>query len=323
MQIIEKDLKKWQKDYFSQESVSFPMNKENLHYPVMWREVLQFLNPGNKKVIVDCTVGLGGHALKILPRLKGESLYIGIDKDNDSLHIAQSRLKDFQDKLVLLNDDFRNIDKILQGLNVGEVDAFLFDLGLSRYQLDNADRGFSFLREGPLDMRMDKSSFLCAYDLVNNLSEKELSLIFEKFGEERYSRRIARLLVQERRKNPFFSTGQLKDVVLRAIPARNVRQRIHPATRVFQALRIAVNRELDCLSEGLEKAVEYLSARGRIVVVSFHSLEDRIVKRVFRRHSHARILKVLTKKPLIPGANELKENISSRSAKLRAVERFL
>ena len=162
MQIIEKDSKKWQKVYFNEEPVSFPMNKESLHYPVMWREVLEFLNPENKKVIVDCTVGVGAHALKILPRLKGKSLYIGIDKDNDSLDIAQSHLQDFQDKLVLINDDFRNIDKILEGLNVREVDAFLFDLGLSRYQLSDAERGFTFLKEGPLDMRMDRNSFLCA-----------------------------------------------------------------------------------------------------------------------------------------------------------------
>ncbi|MCD6583766.1 MAG: 16S rRNA (cytosine(1402)-N(4))-methyltransferase RsmH [Candidatus Omnitrophica bacterium] len=313
MLTIERDSKKWQK-------VSF--NKEIAHYPVMHKEVMHYLIPIVRKVIVDCTLGIGSHALKLLPHLKEGTILIGIDKDGDSLEVARQRLRSFKDKVVLVKDDFRNIDVILDNLGFNKADAFLFDLGVSSFQLSDPQRGFSFLREGPLDMRMDRESFLCAYDLVNNLSERELAIIFEKFGQERYSRRIAHFLVEERKKSPLSTTGQLRDTILRAIPKRNTYHRIHPATRIFQALRIAVNRELDCLKEGLEKAIPRLSGGGRIIVISFHSLEDRIVKNTFRKFSASKVLNILTKKPLVPTLEEITENVRSRSAKLRAAERI-
>lgn len=313
MLVIDKDSKKWQKDF---------SKGEMLHYPVMYGEIVEYLNLKDKRVVVDCTIGVGSHALKILPHMRMDSVYIGIDKDGESLNLAQSRLADFEGKAILVNDDFRNLDHILQNLHIKEVDAFLFDLGLSMYQLSDSERGFSFSQEGPLDMRMDRRAFLCAYDLVNNLSEKELGVIFEKFGEEHYSRRIAHLLVKQRQKSPFFTTRQLRDVILHALPKKRIKYRIHPATRVFQALRIAVNRELDCLQEGIQKAIDRLSSGGRIVVISFHSLEDRIVKHTFKKYSLIKELSILTKKPLTPSDAEVRENSASRSAKLRAAEKI-
>ncbi|MCD6228825.1 MAG: 16S rRNA (cytosine(1402)-N(4))-methyltransferase [Candidatus Omnitrophota bacterium] len=313
MLTIERDSKKWQK-------VSF--DKKIMHYPVMYKEVITYLTPATRKVIVDCTLGIASHALKILPHLKEGAIFIGIDKDGDSLEVARQRLGNFKDKVILVKDDFRNIDVVLDSLGITRADAFFFDLGVSSFQLSDPQRGFSFLREGPLDMRMDRESFLCAYDLVNNLSEKELAIIFERFGQERYSRRIAHFLVEERKKSPLSTTGQLRDTILRAIPKRYTSHRIHPATKIFQALRIVVNRELDCLKEGVEKAICRLSRGGRIVVISFHSLEDRIVKNTFKKFSASKVLNILTKKPLVPTSEELAENIRSRSAKLRAAERI-
>jgi 16S rRNA (cytosine1402-N4)-methyltransferase len=294
-----------------------------VHYPVMYREVLELLDLEGKEVVVDCTVGIGSHALKILSHLKKDSIFIGIDKDGDSLEIAKARLKQFEGKYILVKEDFRNLDKVLNDLSIEKAEAFFFDLGVSGYQLSCPERGFSFLKEGPLDMRMDRSAFLCAYDLVNNLSEQELCTIFEKFGQERFSRKIAHTLVRKRRKEPLSTTSQLKRIILEAVPRKSLKYRIHPATRVFQALRIAVNRELDSLTEGLNKAVRYLAKGGRIVVISFHSLEDRIVKSTFKNLASQGILRILTKKPLTPKEDELRENISSRSAKLRAAEKLL
>ncbi len=312
MLVIDSDLKKWQKDC-SEETMT--------HYPVLYREVLQYLAVEDKKVVLDCTCGMGSHALKMLPRMREDSLYIGIDKDSDSLDIARQQLVSFKNRVVLVNEDFRNLDLVLRSLAIEKVDAVLMDLGISTYQLMDSERGFSFSKEGPLDMRMDRQSFLCAADLINNLSEKELALIFERFGEERFARRIAHSVVEQRRKNPFSTTTQLRDLILHAVPLRSRKYRIHPATRVFQALRIAVNRELDSLSEGIEKAIACLAPKGRIAAISFHSLEDRIVKHTFKKHSLAKEVFILTKKPVSPAEAELKENNASRSAKLRAAEK--
>lgn len=315
MQITERTLKKWPKD-------SSPEREGQSHYPVMFREVLDYLNLTGTKVIVDCTLGMGSHALRILPFLSRNSLYIGLDKDAESLKMAQERLKGFPGRVICVKEDFRNLDVVLNKLNIPGADNFLFDLGISSYQLDEPDRGFSFNLHGPLDMRMDRQSFVSAYDLVNNLSERELQLIFEKFGQERFSRRIAHLLVEKRRHAPLFDTEQLKSIIITAIPVKNRHNRLHSATRVFQALRIAVNRELDCLKEGLNKALERLNPKGRIVVLSFHSLEDRIVKICFRDFAAGSSARILTKKPIAPGSQEVGENKRSRSAKLRAIEKL-
>jgi 16S rRNA (cytosine1402-N4)-methyltransferase len=291
------------------------------HYPVMHKEVLKYLDVKNKKVVVDCTLGVGSHASKIFEAMGKQGFFVGIDKDIDSLKAARQKLKLSGNNFHLEKMDFININKVLDNLNIEGVDAFLFDLGISTYQLSNPERGFSFLKEGPLDMRMDRDYFLSAYDLINNLSENELGSIFRKFGEERYSRRIAHYLVQERKDEPISTTTQLADIVKDAVPLKNRYQRIHPATRIFQSLRIAVNRELEALETGLNKAISFLNKGGRIGVISFHSLEDRIVKHTFKSYASSGSLKIITKKPIIPGDNEKEENPASRSAKLRVAEK--
>jgi len=293
-----------------------------VHYPVMYKEVIKELSLKNKRIIVDCTVGVGSHALKLFEAMDRNSVLIGIDKDNDSLRVARVRLKKYESRFELFKEDFRNLDLVLGNLGIEKADIFFFDLGISSFQLSDSQRGFSFSKDGPLDMRMDKRSFLCAYDIVNYLSEYELNAIFKKFGEERFSRRIAHLVVEKRRCEPISTTSQLKDVVLEAVPRRHYSFR-HPATKIFQALRIVVNRELESLGMGIKKAVEHLSCKGRIGVIAFHSLEDRIVKHTFRDLSLRGVIKLVNKKPFIPKTEELKENISSRSAKLRVAEKII
>jgi len=295
---------------------------KTVHYPVMYREAIEELSLRNKKIIVDCTIGVASHALKFFEAMDKDSILIGIDKDDESLRVARMRLKKYESRFELFKDDFRNLDLILNNLGIREADIFFFDLGISTFQLSDSQRGFSFSKDGPLDMRMDKMSFLCAYDIVNYLSEYELNAIFKKFGEERFSRRIAHLVVEKRRQEPISTTSQLKDVVLEAVPRRHYSFR-HPATRIFQALRIVVNRELESLEMGIKKAIEHLSCGGRIGVVTFHSLEDRIVKHTFRDLSLKGVVKLVNKKPFTPKTEELKENISSRSAKLRVAEKII
>ena len=293
-----------------------------VHYPVMYREVVKELSLKNKKVVVDCTIGVGSHALKFLEAMDKDSVLIGIDKDGDSLEIARMKLKRYEPRFKLFKEDFRKLDFVLDNLGIEKADVFFFDLGISSFQLSDSQRGFSFLKDGPLDMRMDRKSFLCAYDIVNYLSEYELNAIFKKFGEERFSRRIAHLVVEKRRGEPISTTSQLKDVVLEAIPKKHHSFR-HPATRIFQALRIVVNRELESLEIGIKKAVDRLSYGGRIAVITFHSLEDRIVKHTFRDLSLKGDIKLVNKKPFIPKTEELEENAPSRSAKLRVAEKAI
>jgi len=296
--------------------------KEVFHYPVMHREIIELLDIKNKKIIVDCTAGLGSHALRFAEIMRPDSYYIGIDKDEETLKIVNDKLVKTNIKFSLVKGNFSDVDGILKKLGILKADVFLFDLGISMYQLTDPERGFSFTREGPLDMRMDRESFISAYDLVNNLSEFELENIFRKFGEERYARKVAHVLVEKRQKEPISSTTQLTQVILSAMPPTVFKYKIHPATRIFQALRIAVNRELEVLKTGLEKAVNLLSSGGRIGVISFHSLEDRIVKHTFKEFDSRGILKILTKKPITPGKEELEENIASRSGKLRIAEKI-
>jgi len=296
--------------------------KEACHYPVMYREVLELLDVEKRKVVVDCTAGIGSHSYKLLEAMGKEGFLIGIDRDQNSLNVANARLEPFKGRFSLVRDNFVNLDKILGDLDIEKVDAFLFDLGISTYQLSDSARGFSFLEEGPLDMRMDKDSFLSAYDLVNNLSEVELGNIFKKFGEERYSRRVAHFLVGVRKDKPISTTSQLRDLIIQAIPGKARGGRIHPATRIFQALRIAVNRELETIGAALSCAVSHLGRGGRIGVISFHSLEDRIVKHLYKDYSAKNILKIINRKPFIPTEEERGENRPSRSAKLRVAEKI-
>ena len=287
------------------------------HYPVMYREVIEQLALVDKKVVVDCTVGMGTHSHKLLEAMPRDGRLVGIDKDEESLNIARVKLEDFKGRFNLIKSNFAQIKDVLASLQLKSVDAFLFDLGISTYQLNNPERGFSFLREGPLDMRMDREAYLSAADLVETLSESELSDIFYKFGEERYARKIAAAVVAGRKRQPITTTTALAQVVSGSVPARMRHMRIHPATRIFQALRIAVNRELDVIEDALRTAVSLLNKNGRIAVISFHSLEDRIVKHTFRDLCAKGQLELAVKKPLVPGEEELRENNASRSAKLR------
>ncbi len=289
------------------------------HFPVMCKEVVEYLDLKNKEWIVDCTLGLGSHSYHILKN--SQARIIGIDKDKEALVLAKERLAEFENRVFLFYEDFKNLDKILKTLGLEKIDGAVFDLGASLYQFSSFERGFSFLREGPLDMRMDRESMpISAYDLVNNLSEKELDYIFKEYGQEKAHRRIARYIVEERKLYPIATTLRLAEIVVRASKAKSLR--IHPATRVFQALRIVVNRELDSLRETLKKVVNYLSEGGRICVISFHSLEDKIVKDVFKVFHLEGILRKITTQALKPSSWELKLNPSSRSAKLRVAEKI-
>ncbi|MFA5259720.1 MAG: 16S rRNA (cytosine(1402)-N(4))-methyltransferase RsmH [Candidatus Omnitrophota bacterium] len=302
-------------------TLSHMENKNPEHTPVMLNEVIEYLRLPKGGCLVDCTLGLGGHAEAAAAVLGEQGRIIGIDRDSDSLAVARGRL----DKQCLhcdfVHEDFRKIDFILEQCRATQVDGMLFDLGISSFQLDNPERGFSLMSEGPLDMRMDQEAAFSAYDLINSLSEKELSSILKIYGEERLHNRIARFLVAERGHRPIESTSDLKEIVLKALPPRYKRQKIHPATRTFQAFRIAVNRELESLEIALDKCMGFLKPGARVAVISFHSLEDRIVKHKFRLLSQQGFFNILTKKPSRPSEEEVRDNPRARSARLRVGEK--
>ncbi len=292
------------------------------HTPVMLEEILGYLNLSPGKVIVDATLGTGGHTEAVLGRISPCGKLIGIDRDQVSLKVAKTRLRNYAEYCEFVYGNFSDIDVILKKLNIKKVDGILFDLGISSFQLEEPERGFSFQSDGPLDMRLDRNTHISAYDLVNNLNEEEISHLLWSFGQERWHNRIARFLVKERGKRPISTTSELTQVVVRAIPYRYRHYRIHAATRTFQALRIAVNRELETLESGIVKAIAALEKNGRICVISFHSLEDRIVKLKFRLAAQEGLIKIITPKPLTPGETEARVNPSSRSSKLRVAERL-
>ena len=291
------------------------------HVPVMTAEVLQQLRPEQGGLFVDCTVGLGGHARVLLEA--GASRLIGFDRDLDALARARETLAPWSDRVELVHADYRNIDEVLDSRQIAHVDGALADLGVSSMQFDAPGRGFSFQRDEPLDMRMDRTAHETAADLVSRSSEQDLANAIFQYGEERFSRRIARALVEARREAPVDTTGRLAAIVRRAIPHRGGHMRIDPATKTFQALRIWVNRELDGLDRFVEAAARRLRAGARLVVITFHSLEDRNVKHTLRAlQQRAGLLQVLTKKPLVPTGDEVDRNPRARSAKLRAAERL-
>jgi 16S rRNA (cytosine1402-N4)-methyltransferase len=287
----------------------------------MTAEVLQHLRPERGGLFVDCTVGLGGHSRALLEN--GVTRLIGLDRDRDALVRAGETLSPWRDQVELVHADYRSLADVLDGRHVAQVDGALADLGVSSMQFDEPGRGFSFQRDEPLDMRMDRTSGETAAQLVARVDEGELADVIFKFGEERFSRRIAKALVRERVEAPIDSTARLAAIVRRAVPRRGY-SRIDPATRTFQALRIWVNRELDGLDRFVETAVRRLRAGARLVVISFHSLEDRIVKHTLRalEHGGEAGIRVLTKRPLVPGDEEVRRNPRARSAKLRAAERI-
>jgi 16S rRNA (cytosine1402-N4)-methyltransferase len=289
------------------------------HVPVLATEVVQQLRPERGGVFVDCTVGLGGHARALLAN--GAERVIGLDRDVDALALARQTLQPWLDRVELVHSDFRGVSAVLDRLGIPLVDGALADLGVSSLQLEAAGRGFSFQRDEPLDMRMDRSEGETAADLIAGSSERDLADAIFRYGEERYSRRIARAVVQARRESPIETTGRLAAIVRRAIPRRGP-MRIDPATRTFQALRIWVNRELDGLDSFLLSVGRRLRAGARLVVITFHSLEDRIVKHTFRALERGdQAFTVLTKKPIVPTDEEMHRNPRSRSAKLRVAER--
>ena len=286
----------------------------------MVAEVLEHLGPGRGGVFVDCTVGLGGHATQLLEA--GAARLIGLDRDPGALEVARERLARFGDRVELVHTDYREVGRVLDARTIEGVDGVLADLGVSSMQLDAPGRGFSFRRNDPLDMRMDTSAGPTAADLIAAADERALADVIYQFGEERHARRVARFLVEARKAGRIETTGQLADVVRRAVPRKGF-VRIDPATRTFQAIRIWVNRELDGLDAFVSDVARRLNPAGRMAVITFHSLEDRIVKHTLRQiQATGEVgLKVLTKRPLVPSGEELERNPRARSAKLRVAER--
>lgn len=295
------------------------------------------LSPRPGGVYVDGTIGGGGHALGILQASSPDGILLGFDRDAEALAAASRRLSPFEGRVRLFHANFTHLSEILAEESIEAVDGMVLDLGVSSHQLDTPERGFSFQQDAPLDMRMDTASGMTAADLVNTLAEQELERIIRDFGEERWARRIAAAIVTKRREAPVLTTLQLAGIVSRAIPRAKWEARLHPATRTFQAIRIAVNGELESLAKVLGDAVEALAPGGRLAVISFHSLEDRIVKTAFNELAQGcvclkgvprcvcgrvPVVKKLTGKPVTAGPGEIANNLRSRSAKLRAVEKL-
>jgi len=293
---------------------------EVIHRPVLLKESVDLLTGNGGRIYVDCTLGLGGHAKEILSRRK-DIFLVGLDRDEEALELARENLKEYEGRFVLYKANFADLDLVLKEEGIARVDGFLFDLGVSMYQL-KSERGFSFQIEAPLDMRMDKSQSLTAYRVVNEYSEKKLAEIISKYGEERFAKRIAKAIVKRRKEKPIRTTLELAEIISSAVPPSYRYGRIHPATKTFQAIRIEVNKELENLKVALEKTPQHLNLKGRLVVISFHSLEDRIVKRFLKEMEKEGIFRILTKKPITPSEEELKQNPASRSAKLRSAEKI-
>ena len=290
------------------------------HEPVLVAETLMLLAPSRGGIFIDCTVGLGGHARALLEA--GASRILGLDRDPDALRLAAESLASFGDRVELVHADYRDLPRVLDERGLHGIDGALADLGVSSMQLDGENRGFSFRRDDPLDMRMDRSQGPTVAELLATVDEESLANVIFEYGEERYSRRIARAIVSARRLDPIRTTAALAHVVRRAIPRRGY-QRIDPATRTFQALRIWVNRELEGLERFLQEAAHRLLGGARLAVITFHSLEDRIVKHGFRALARGEAaLQVLTKRPTEPSDEEVARNPRARSAKLRAIERL-
>jgi 16S rRNA (cytosine1402-N4)-methyltransferase len=304
----------------------------------MLAEVLQALNLKPGGTYVDCTVGGGGHSREILRLTAPDGVLIGLDRDPLAIRRAERELAEFGGRARLIYENFVNLPRVLKGLGISQVDGLLYDLGVSSLQLDDPGRGFSYMADGPLDMRMDPAGPVTAADLVNGLEEKELAEIIFRYGEERWARRIASFIAAERKRRPIESTGRLVEIIKMAVPAGARRTGPHPAKRTFQALRIAVNGELEELAGALKEAVVFLKPEGRICVLSFHSLEDRIVKETFRELAGTcrcppgapvcgcrkeGVLRVLTRRPVLPSPGEVERNPRARSARLRVAERLV
>ncbi len=308
------------------------------HVSVLLQETVDSLNVKEDGIYIDCTIGGGGHSLKIAKLLKPEkgALLIGLDQDADAVAAARNRLKDYSGLLSIVQSNFGNIAAVSKELRIEKFDGILLDLGVSSYQLDEGQRGFSYMDDAPLDMRMDRRNPLSAYEVVNGYDEDRLFRIIKDYGEERFAKNIARNIVKRREKEPLRTTFDLRDVVEASIPKRSKITGGHPAKRTFQAVRIEVNQELGVLSNTLDTMIELLKPGGRISIITFHSLEDRIVKQAFKRNENPCTCppdfpvcvcgkkskgRVITKKPILPSEEEMESNPRSRSAKLRVFER--
>jgi 16S rRNA (cytosine1402-N4)-methyltransferase len=305
------------------------------HVPVMLEEVIAGLNIRSDCIYVDCTLGGAGHAAEILKRLTTGFLYC-FDQDEYAIARADAVLKNISDRYLIFHDNFVNLKSRLRAENVSKVDGILYDLGVSSFQLDIGERGFSYNQDAKLDMRMDASQSLSAYDVVNSWSYEDLKKIFYQYGEERFAPRVAKKIVLEREKKPITTTLELAEIIKEAIPAFARRKGGHPARKVFQALRIAVNRELEVFEESLTDALSFLNEGGRIAVLTFHSLEDRICKRIFKSKTEIETprglpvraeemqteFRLVNKKPLTPSAEEVEKNHRAKSAKLRIIEKI-
>lgn len=304
------------------------------HIPVLLNETIDLLQIKKDGVYLDLTLGRGGHSSEILKRLNGTGLLIGVDQDITAIEESEPRLSKINSNFKLIKSNFKDLDKVLEQLNIQGVDGILMDLGVSSPQFDDGKRGFSYNFDAKLDMRMDQSQDLSAEKIVNNYSLQDLTRIFKEYGEDKYSYQIAKEIVKEREKKPIESTFELVDIIKKSKPERELKKVGHPAKQVFQALRIEVNHELDFLKEALDKALKVLNHKGRLVVITFHSLEDRIVKNCFKRVaviegdrfdlpliSKTPDYTLINKKVIVANEKEINENRRSKSAKCRAIER--
>lgn len=306
------------------------------HVSVLLNECIEALNIKKDGIYVDCTLGGAGHSSHIIKCLSSQGMLIGIDQDKDALSAAKERLKDFGN-VKYVHNNFYNIENILNSLDIEKVDGILMDLGVSSYQLDEASRGFSYMQDASLDMRMNRDNDFSAYDIINNYSEEDLYKIIKDYGEERFAKRIANFIVNRRIEKPIETTFELVDIIKAAIPARMRRDGPHPAKRTFQAIRIEVNSELKILNKAIEDGVNKLNKGGRMAIITFHSLEDRIVKLKFRELENPctcpkefpmcicgklPVAKNISKKGIVPTEKEIEENPRSRSAKLRIIEKL-
>ena len=309
---------------------------EFYHNPIMLKEVLEGLNINPSGIYLDCTLGGAGHSEEILKHLNAHGLLIGIDKDDDAIAYSSQRLKGYKNKLIV-KADFKDVKRVLDEHNIGSIDGALIDLGISSHQIDDGARGFSFLREGKLDMRMDKTQELSAYEVVNYYPEDRLVKILYEYGEESFARVIVRKIVEQRKVKPIETTLELKDIIESALPKKVIYKSGGASKKTFQAIRIEVNGELDRLDSTLEYLISKLKSGGRLAVLSFHPLEDRIVKRVFKTEStdclcpsggpicvcgHNKSIRLITRKPIIASAEEVKQNPRSAPAMLRVVEKL-
>ena len=308
------------------------------HVPVLYYEIMEIMRPQPGEIFVDCTLGGGGHSRGFLERTSPEGKLIGIDQDVDALQAAKKNLACFEDRVTFVHSNYERLGEILEKFAPDGVDGILFDLGVSSYQLDEAERGFSYMQDAPLDMRMNQSRDFSAYDVVNRYSESELHRIIKEYGEENWAKRIAQFIVNERKQKPIQTTGELVEIIKKAIPKGARMEGGHPAKRTFQAIRIEVNAELDVLTNTIETAAKMLRKGGRLGIISFHSLEDRIVKEKFRYLAADCVcppelpfcqcdkqseVKILTRKPVVATEKEAQENSRSKSAKFRAVEKII